>query len=156
MKPFPGRLPLVLAIAIAATALTMPDAPAHTGATGVVRDRMDMMKSMASAMKRIHGELRSADPASSEIADAARKISAHGKRIAPLFPKHSGGHPSEASPRIWEEPGAFRKHASALVDAAEKLADAATGGDRDSLTAAFRAVGATCSGCHRDYRIRNR
>lgn len=129
-------------------------AAAHTGATGVVKERMDAMSAMADAMKVIvpmtRGEVEY-DPAA--FAAAADSISDHaGTSLVEMFPAGSMVAPSEASPRIWEELDRFAELSETLEDAASDLSRAAM--ESSTLPAdEFGAMARTCGACHRDYRI---
>lgn len=126
----------------------------HEGATGVVKERMELMKDIAAQMKALKPMIDGGstyEPA--RVATAAGTIADHAANIAPSFPKGSNVHPSEASPRIWTEWDGFaasaralRTHAAALQTDAEKGAGAAK--------ALFGEMARTCKGCHEDYRIK--
>lgn len=103
---------------------------AHTGATGVVKERMDAMKQMGDAIKRIKpmmsGEAEY-DPAA--VREAARAIAADaGDAMTRKFPEGSSDHPSEVLPRTWDEWDRFAALAAQLETAAEGLALAADNG----------------------------
>lgn len=126
----------------------------HEGATGVVKERMELMKGIAAQMKALKPMIEGGstyEPAL--VAMAAGTIADHAANIEPTFPKGSNAHPSEASPRIWTEWDGFaasaqalRTHATALQSDAEKGAGAAK--------TLFGEMAKTCKGCHEDYRIK--
>ena len=71
---------------------------AHSGATGIVKERMDFFKQNKDNLKSIKTHLRNGDldaivPLAKQIRDWAEKMPAY-------FPAGSGGKPSEASPQI--------------------------------------------------------
>lgn len=103
---------------------------AHSGATGVVKERMDAMKSMGDAIKRIK-PMMSGEAAYDEAAvrEAARAIAERaGPAMTGKFPEGSTEHPSETLPRTWEEWDRFTELAAHLETAAEGLAMAAGNG----------------------------
>lgn len=106
---------------------------AHSGATGVVKQRMEAMKSMGEAVKRIRPMMTGeATPDVAAIRDAARTIAAgSGNAISEKFPQGSMDHPTEALPRIWEEWGRFVALADQLELAARGLERAAGNGAQD-------------------------
>ena len=133
-------------------AATLP-ATAHEGATGVVKERMDMMRSVAQSMKRIHNQLKlGAGLDHAAIAREAASIAGHSRDLVKKFPAGSGGGVSEAKPDIWQNPRDFTAKSEAFTAAARRLSDAAGKADSSNLTALFRDMGSTCSACHRDYR----
>jgi cytochrome c556 len=92
----PLRVALLLCLASATLAL------AHEGATGVVKERMDLMESQKDAMKLIGDMAKGKTPFdAAKAAEAARDISVTAKKIPELFPEGSGGDKSEALPAVW-------------------------------------------------------
>lgn len=148
-----GRMRICTVSLVVALLLAFGTAGAHPGATGIVKERMDMMQSIAASMKRTSQMLRApAEPDRAAIAAEAKSIAAHGAQMVDLFPAGTGGGVSEATPAVWRAPADFEKKARALVESANALAVAAESGDVDLMTEAFRLTGRTCSACHRDYR----
>ena len=103
---------------------------AHSGATGVVKERMDAMKSMGEAIKQIK-PMMSGEAAYDEAAvrAAAQSIAKEaGEAMTSKFPEGSTDHPSEALPRTWDEWERFAALADQLEMAANGLAMAAGNG----------------------------
>lgn len=103
---------------------------AHSGATGVVKERMDAMKSMGESIKRIKPMMAGeADYDAAAVRAAAQAIAAEaGSAMTDKFPDGSTEHPSETLPRTWEEWDRFTALAAQLEIAAEGLAMAAGNG----------------------------
>lgn len=115
-----------------------PAADAHTGATGVVKERMEHMKSLASAMKTIKAGVRAKPEIRRDaIAEAARAIAEHAEKTPSLFPEGSIEGPSEALPEIWQEWEAFKSANETLKAEARKLSEVAAKGDRRAVTVQF-------------------
>lgn len=132
-------------------------AVAHMGATGVVKQRTDLMSAIGKSMKEIGAMVRGKVPVdSSRAAAAAQEIAAHGRHLPGLFPPESNRPPSEARPIIWQKKADFDASTAAMVDAAEALAVAAATSDRDALKRAYRMLGQTCKDCHRVYRAKKK
>lgn len=126
---------------------------AHQGASGVVKERMDAMQSVAQSMKRINRQLKAgAEFDRGEIAREASSIAEHSRVFATKFPTGTGGGVSEAKPEIWQNQKDFAAKSDALTTAARLLSEAAGKESLSELNSRFRAVGKTCSACHRDYR----
>jgi cytochrome c556 len=70
---------------------------AHEGATGVVMERMDLMKGQQKQMKLI-GDMAKGKKKfdAAKAAAAARDLGKSTKKIPDLFPEGSNNHPSEA------------------------------------------------------------
>lgn len=117
--------------ALAMAGLTV-GALAHSDATGVVKERMDAMKSMGESIKRIKPMMAGeADYDAAAVRAAAQAIAAEaGSAMTDKFPDGSTEHPSETLPRTWEEWDRFTTLAAQLEIAAEGLAMAAGNGLR--------------------------
>ena len=89
---------------------------AHGGATGIVKERMDLMKGIGDAMKTLTAMFKGEvayDP--DAVRAAARTIrSRAGEHMTTLFPEGSLHKPTEALPAIWEDWPAFRQYANEL------------------------------------------
>ena len=103
---------------------------AHSGATGLVKERMDAMKSMGEAIKRIKPMMSGeAVYDAATIREAAQAIAQEaGEAMTVKFPEGSTDHPSEVLPRTWEEWERFARLAEQLEVAASGLAMAADNG----------------------------
>lgn len=103
---------------------------AHSGATGVVKERMDAMKAMQAAVKSItpmvSGQVKYDAGA---VRSAAATIAGHaGEAMTSKFPEGTTGHPSEARPGIWSDWGQFQALADQLALTARGLGLAAKNG----------------------------
>ena len=133
---------------------------AHKGATGVVKERMDQMGTIAKSMKAMGAMFKGADPYdAATVEELSRKIAGFGgDRLIAVFPEGSLDHPSEARPEVWSNWARFAELAQGMEVAAINLAEGA-GNDRDagsptSSDALFRELAATCKSCHQDFRIK--
>ena len=100
---------------------------AHDGATGVVKERMDLMKGIGDAMKRLAAMFQGeADYDADAVREAAETIRARGgAHMTALFPEDSLHKPSEALPTVWEDWAAFERYAKDLETFSAALAAAA-------------------------------
>ena len=126
---------------------------AHGGATGVVKERMELMKSLGDRMKEMGAMMKGKVAFSSEVIAAnASEIQQVSPEILRLFPEGSLKKPSEALPRVWEEWDRFNEMTDRLTGEAGKLNDVAITGTRREIMIQFTKVGKTCSSCHTDFR----
>ena len=118
---------IVAAVLIAGTAVT---AFAHSGATGIVKERMDAMLAMGKAVKTVAPMMRGETAYDAEtVRDAARLFQQHaGESMTKLFPEGSDGKPSEAKPEIWTDWNSFAGLAAQLETFSAGLAAAADNG----------------------------
>jgi cytochrome c556 len=147
---------VAVALIVIGSGFMIPSAQSHTGAKGVVKDRMELMKTLAGATKAIkksvarRGKVSTADRKA--ISENAGIIADHALKSLKMFPKGSDGHPSEATPKVWADRPGFEKSAQALKAAAERLRDTAATGDRKTLFKSFVTMVRGCGSCHKVYR----
>ena len=149
-------IPAVFTTLCALFVLEMTQAPAvqaHSEATGVVKERMDLMKALGDEVKKLAKMFKGEVPydAATVAASAARVEDHAGGRMLRLFPEGSTGHPSEAKDDIWRHWPDFEAKADDLGTQASALAAAADGGSDEAKEAFGRLVG-TCKACHQDFK----
>ncbi len=107
-------------------------------------DRRAAMKQVAKAVKGMSKGTMEPAVAGQTIVDLAAQIPV-------LFMENEITGDSTAKPEIWVNYGDFVAKGSDLEAAAQALVDAANnGGD---VAAAGKAMGATCSACHKLYKV---
>ncbi len=119
---------LCVAAALLAVGFALPAGPlAHTGATGIVKERMELMKSVGAAMKILAKMFKGEEAYDAEaVRKAATQIQGHGgETMTKLFPEGSLDKPTEALPTIWEDWERFELLAAQLTDYSGALARAA-------------------------------
>jgi cytochrome c556 len=147
----PVRLALLVCLACTTLAL------AHEGATGVVKERMDLMKRQQKDMKLIGDMAKGKAPLdAAKAAEAARDISVTAKRIHELFPEGSAGGHSDALETIWKEWDRFAANANDLGNVASELASSLNGSAGQDWKGAFQKVTDTCKSCHQDFRAKKK
>ena len=106
---------------------TYPTVSAHTGATGVVKQRMDLMKALGDAMKRLNAMFANQTAFDAEqVKLAATVIEEHaGDQMTRLFPGAPVKQHSEALPAIWQNWSEFQDWADRLKAYAVALGAAA-------------------------------
>ena len=97
---------------------------AHGGATGVVKERMKMMKAMGKKMRTMKTMLNGKMAYDSQrMARAAKAVADAASQMARLFPEGSMHKPTEALPAIWLEWDRFTALGEQLEAEAKKLQD---------------------------------
>jgi len=125
---------------------------AHEEATGVVKERMDLMDRQKDDMKIIGNMAKGKTPFdAAKAAEAARDVAVTSEEIPKLFPEGSDGHPSEAKPEIWTKWDEFTGNADELHAVAQALAAALDGGSPD-WKEDFKKVTDACKTCHKSFR----
>ena len=157
VNPYPSTSPQFLVRArkrhflpFLLTALFGSAAAAHQGATGIVLERMELMKSMENEMKALRRILLDEQPVEPGAVQVhAQTLHKASRGIATRFPMGSADPHSHALPAVWERPEEFRLLAARLdVSTEELLRLASASADRQQLIAATKAVGSVCQSCH--------
>lgn len=126
---------------------------AHSGATGVVKERMDSMGSLAASMKQLVGMHKTGAIDANTVGQIARVIKINsGPALNERFPEGSLPKVSEASSKIWQDWDRFTDISDELYAVASRLETEAASPDLD-LGSYVEKLGATCSSCHKDFRI---
>lgn len=126
---------------------------AHSGASGVVKQRMELMKSVGKEMKAIAAMVKGQKPFdAAKIRDGATLIALRSGEMEALFPEGSLMQPTEALPAIWDRWPEFSELTQRLQREAEVLGNKAAESDRREVLRQFAALGKVCSGCHTDFR----
>jgi cytochrome c556 len=145
-----------IALTVIAWAIVFPanshEGKGHGHATGVVRERMELMEAIDKRMTAINARIKNKRQLAAIKTDA-RAIAASAAHIAHLFPPGSTQHPTEARAAIWQNFADFERIAKSLEEESAKLAQTRTD-DFSALAAQFRAVSQICSKCHEAYRVK--
>jgi len=127
---------------------------AHAGSVGVVKLRMKSMKVIGAEIKIIGKMVRGKNPFDgSKIAKASERIAGHGRQSLKLFVRNIQGETSRASPQIWKDWEGFTRAMNTMVQSATEVAEAGRAGNVVAVKTAYRALGKSCAGCHRSYRM---
>jgi cytochrome c556 len=139
--------------ALAITAAGLPSA-AHDHASGVVKERMDMMEVMAKHLKAIRERIDGRRDLAAIKADA-EAIASHAPHIVHQFPPGSTQRPTEARGTIWQNWKDFERKAGNLEVESKKLSGVSPD-DFAALSAQVHAVSQACGACHEKYRAKRR
>lgn len=123
---------------------------AHTGATGIVKERMDHFKESKASIKVLKQALKEQD--FKTITKEATAINLWARKLTTLFPEGSNAHPSEALDLIWQEFDRFEEKAKEQITASRKLINAGNDENEKASISAFKELATTCKSCHNKYR----
>lgn len=139
---------------------------AHTGAMGIVKERMDGMSILGDHAKVVGDMLKG--KASFDLVvveEAAEAFVIHGDRIPTLFPNTDNSRESiatEALPAIWNNwddfvalAEKFTEDSQSLLNVANDLNDSTLSVDEQSraVRSVFFKAAKNCSACHEQYRL---
>ena len=89
------------------------------------------------------------------LSDGAKGLVSWGNAIPGMFPVGTeSGHNTKAKPEVWSDSAGFAKAAADFEAASVKLAALADADDKAGFADQFKATGATCGACHRQFRAR--
>ena len=126
---------------------------AHSGATGIVKERMDGMLELGKALKALSAEAKNPSPSTSVVNQIGASIVAQsGERLAERFPEGSFPTVSEANPIIVDEMDKFLQLSTALQTLGVSLSIKKEFSP-DELRETLAALGDNCKACHAEYRI---
>ena len=146
---------------IVLTAVAAPPAIAEMDVNGMIKYRQSVMKALAGHTGAVNRLVRGQVPLMDQLemhATAARDIA---RTISTLFPadtippdaEFAGATvATESLASITEKPEEFEKAAQETVDATEALVKAVQAGNQQELPVAFKQVGESCKGCHKNFR----
>ncbi len=131
-------------------------ATSHTGAMGIIKERMDNMVIMGKALGAVADMLKGKrDFDAGVVSQTGDVLIQHSKTMGSLFPDTEEsrlGKYSAALPVVWEKNDEFLALAKSLEEKAEILKTVASGGDLKMIKVAFGQTAKTCSACHADFR----
>lgn len=137
--------------------LTASMVHSHSGATGIVKERMDAMSDMGDRTKVVADMFKGKRAfEKTALVDAADAFILHGTGMTVLFPdteESRTGSDTEASARIWDEWDDFSSQVAEFVQSSEFLKMTVTSTDEmGALRRAFFQTTKGCSGCHKRFR----
>lgn len=149
-----ARVILLLGLVFGLAEVSSRASLAHSGATGVVKERMALMSSLGDAMKAMAAMFKKQaayNPAA--MARHATSINLQTNSLTTLFPHGSIGKPSKALPAIWDDWQAFQQLTTELNTTSARLAEIALDAEPRQARRQFAQVARTCSACHERFRI---
>lgn len=145
---------LVVPLLLAAFLYGGMEAAAHSKASGIVKERMDLMVTFGDAMKPMAAMFKKQQPYDPDlVAQNAASIGARTAIIGRLFPHGSLDKPSKALASIWEDWSTFEQLATQLGAQSAQLAQAAQRASFKQARREFARVAKTCTACHTKFRV---
>ena len=123
---------------------------AHSGATGVVKERMDNFKQAKKSMRAIKQSIKVPD--FQTITLESEKLVKWGDVMLNYFPEGSNQKPSEAMPLIWQEWNRFDDHRQTYLQHSNTLMESAKEQDLDAVINAYGGLAKSCKACHDRYK----
>ena len=147
------RIRVMLTTALCLTAVVLAlTAGAAEDDEAIIGYRQKVMMANGADMGAIGDILKFKLPYEKHIAAHARAMSINAKLIPAAFEKPVSAGKTDAKPEIWKDFDDYKKDSEKLVEASDKLAKVAEGGDMKAVMAAVKEVGSACQHCHEEFR----
>ncbi|MCJ8159078.1 cytochrome c [Sphingomonas sp. LaA6.9] len=130
--------------------------PLLAAPANIVATRIAGFREVGAAFKNINDELRSGSPQTYVIQISARQIRDYARQHYGWFPAGSGPKPgvkTAAKPEIWTQAAAFKAAQDGFAKQANAFATVAGSGDVAKMRAQAKALGQSCTTCHRSFRV---
>jgi len=140
---------------LAALSLGLIGAPLLAAPSDVVRARIAGLRELGAAFKNANDALRGSEPQTIMIRQSAREIVSAARAQYQWFPAGTGPNPAwktAARPEIWTQAARFRTAQDNFARAADAFQRAAMTGNADAMRSSARTLGATCKGCHDQFK----
>lgn len=121
-----------------------------------VAERQEGFKALGASFKIINDQLKTDAPDMAQIVPAAERMNALASQIPTWFPAGTGpedGVKTDALATVWSDPDGFSAAQTRLAEATTRLQDLAIAGDAAGLRDHVKMVGASCGGCHDNFRV---
>ena len=131
-------------------------APLLAAPQDVVKSRVASLRELGAAFKNVNDELKGGSPQIYIIQLSARQINSAARQQYGWFPAGSGPQPgvkTNAKREIWAQAAQFKAGQDAFAAQAAAFAKVAASGDMNAIRVQTKKLGATCTACHRAYRV---
>lgn len=149
-----STLPLPLLAAVLASAISAPAAAQFQKAEDAIKYRQSAFTLMGNHVGRVAAMAQGRVPFDAKVAAENAALVASLSRL-PFVAFGEGtdkGLPNRAKPEIWKDAAKFKAASEKMIAEVAKFEAAAKGGNLDAIKTAVGAVGASCKGCHDDFR----
>lgn len=121
-----------------------------------VAERQEGFKALGASFKLINDQLKTEAPDMAAIVPAAERMNVLASQIPGWFPAGTGpedGVKTDALATVWSDPDGFSAAQARLSEATTRLQELAIAGDADAMREHVKVVGASCGGCHDNFRV---
>lgn len=121
-----------------------------------VAERQEGFKALGASFKLINDQLKTDAPDMAQIVPAAERMNVLASQIPTWFPAGTGpddGVKTDALATVWTDPAGFSAAQARLAEATTRLQELAIAGDAAGLREHVKMVGASCGGCHDNFRV---
>jgi len=117
-----------------------------------IKYRQAMMKAIGGHTGAISQIMRGKVTPEGDLLMHSLALAALNRNLTRLFPEGSDFGETKAKEAVWSQWDKFEQAAAEAKQATADLAAKAAGGDRRQIANAWKAVGKSCKGCHKDFR----
>lgn len=141
---------LMIAALFAGTANVQAEAPED-----YIKYRQAMMKAIGGHTGAASQIVRGKVAPEGDLLMHAKALAELNANITRLFPEGSDFGETKAKEEIWAQWDKFEQAAGNAEKATAAFSEAVTGGDAAQIAKAFKDVGKSCKGCHKDFRVKD-
>ena len=117
-----------------------------------IKYRQAMMKAIGGHMGAASQIVRGKVAPEGDLLMHALALAELNRNLTRLFPEGSDFGETKAKEEIWDQWAKFEQASADAKKATADFAAAAGGGEPRQIANAFKAVGKSCKGCHKDFR----
>lgn len=142
-------------LTIAVLTAVLAGAPLAGGATEseeIIKYRQKAMDALGGHMGAMAQIMRGKVDFRGHMAAHAEGVAGVAGHVTAMFPEGSDFGDTKAKMAVWDEWEKFEQAAKESKQAADDLVAAVGSGDDAAVGEAFKALGETCKGCHKDFR----
>lgn len=121
-------------------------------AENYIKYRQAMMKAIGGHTGAISQIMRGKVAPEGDLLMHSLALAALNRNLTRLFPEGSDFGETKAKEAVWSDWAKFEQAAAEAKQATADLAAKAAGGDRRQIANAWKAVGKSCKGCHKEFR----
>ena len=140
-------LPLITSTMLALSANALASQPEN-----YIKYRQAMMKAIGGHMGAASQIVRGKVAPEGDLLMHALALAELNRNLTRLFPEGSDFGETKAKQEIWDQWAKFEQASADAKQATADFAAAAGGGEPSQIGDAFKAVGKSCKGCHKDFR----
>ena len=141
------RTAIITALLVAAAPAALAENPGD-----FIKYRQAMMKAIGGHTGATSQIVRGKVNPEGALQMHANALAELSKDLTSLVPEGSDFGETKAKEGIWSDWAKFEKAADDAKSATAAFAEAVTGGDAEKISTAFKSVGDSCKGCHKEFR----
>jgi len=146
------KCPRTILSALTIVVIGVASVSAHADEASDIKYRQTIMKSIGGTMGGM-GAIVKGKASQKHAVALSHAMWRLSQTVKDIFPEGSDFGETRAKPEIWQKPTEFKTAISAFEKAAMTISKVSHSGDSVAFTQAFKALGKSCGGCHKPFRM---